>query len=211
MSITVHGPHYSTYVRTTRLALEEKGLSYDLVDVDILKGEHKEQAHLARNPFGPVPSFEHDGFGLYETDAIVRYIDRIQPEPRLIPTEPQAEARMNQVIGIVNSFAYRPLVWGIFVERVLNPQMGGTTDEAKVAEAIPRAKLCLRELERIKKEHSFIAGAEISLADLFLAPPIAYLEAAPEGKELLAAHPSLGGWWREMQARPTVQRVMPAA
>ncbi len=210
MSITVHGASYSTYVRTTLLALEEKGLAYHRVDVDILKGEHREPAHLARNPFGPVPSFEHDGFKLYETDAIVRYVERLTPEPRLVPTDPRAEARMNQVVGIVNSFAYQPVVWGIFVERVLNPQLGGTTDEAKIAEAIPRARLCLGEFQRIKGDNRYIAGPEMSLADLFLAPPIAYLEAAPEGKDLLEAHSALGEWWRSMQARPSVQKVMPA-
>lgn len=209
--ITVYGPHYSTYVRTARLALEEKGLTYDLVEVDILKGEHKEPGHLARNPFGPVPAFEHDGFALYETDAIVRYIERIEPNPPLIPSDAKAEARMNQIIGVVNSFAYQPVVWGIFVERVLTPSMGGSANEAKITESVPKARLCLDELARLKGDGEFLTGEKVSLADLFVAPVIAYLEAAPEGKELLAPQASLRRWWESMQSRPSVQKVMPPA
>jgi glutathione S-transferase len=63
----VYGPAYSTYTRTARLALEEKGVDYKLEEVDILSGAAQSPAHLARQPFGKVPAFEHDGFRLYET------------------------------------------------------------------------------------------------------------------------------------------------
>lgn len=57
----IYGPAYSTYARTVRLALEEKGVGYDLVEVDLLGGAAKAPEHLARHPFGKVPAFEHDG------------------------------------------------------------------------------------------------------------------------------------------------------
>ena len=78
----IYGPAYSTYARTVRLALEEKGVDYDLVEVDLLAGATKAPEHLARHPFGKVPAFEHDGFELYETDAIMRYVDAAFPGPR---------------------------------------------------------------------------------------------------------------------------------
>jgi glutathione S-transferase len=61
MPVTVYGPAYSTYARTVRLVLEEKGAPYELVEVDLLKGETKTPAHLARNPFAKVPTLDHDG------------------------------------------------------------------------------------------------------------------------------------------------------
>ena len=76
---TVYGPSYSAYVRTTRLALEEKGVAYDLVDVAMMAGAHKQPDFLRRNPFGKLPAFAHDGLSLYETGAITRYIDRALP------------------------------------------------------------------------------------------------------------------------------------
>ena len=210
MTIIVHGPAYSTYVRTTRLALEEKGLAYELQEVDILKGEHKEPAHLKRNPFGPVPAFEHDGFALYETDAVVRYVDRIGSGASLTPENAKVEARMNQVIGIIDSFAYRPLVWGLFVERAMKPMLGDTTDEAKVADALPKCRLSLSELARINGGDPFLVGTELSLADLFLAPIFAYVTQTPEAADLLAPHAGLKDWWQAISDRESMTRTAPS-
>jgi glutathione S-transferase len=58
----LYGPAYSTYTRTARLALEEKGVAYDLREVDTLAGEGQRAEHLARHPWGKVPILEHDGF-----------------------------------------------------------------------------------------------------------------------------------------------------
>ena len=73
----VFGTPLSTFVRTTRMVLMEKGVDCEHVDVGVLDGECQGPEHLARNPFGKVPVFEHDGLTLYETNAIVRYIDQV--------------------------------------------------------------------------------------------------------------------------------------
>ena len=86
---TVYGPSYSAYVRTTRLALEEKGVPYDLVDVAMLAGAHKQSDFLHRNPFGKLPAFTHDGLALYETGSITRYVDRALPGPACSPRTPR--------------------------------------------------------------------------------------------------------------------------
>src|SRR5262249_12100896 len=86
-SPVVYGHAYSTYTRTARLVLEEKGIEYELEEVDILQGAGQSPAHLARQPFGKVPAFEHDGFRLYETIAITRYIDEAFPGPKLQPAD----------------------------------------------------------------------------------------------------------------------------
>ena len=106
----VYGPAYSTYARTARLALEEKGVDYDLVEVDLLGGAAKASAHLARHPFGKVPAFEHDGFALYETDAIMRYINAAFPGKDLEPDDAKGRARMAQVIFDANSFERMPVL-----------------------------------------------------------------------------------------------------
>ena len=210
MTVTVFGPAYSTYVRTARLALEEKEVAYDLEEVDTLKGEHQEMPHRGRNPFGPVPAFEHDGFAHYETDAIVHYVDRIGAGPTLTPADPKTEARMNQVIGIIDSFAYRPLVWDLVVERTIKPMLGDGTDEAKIADALPRCSLCLGEIDRINGGDPYLVGAELSLADLFLAPIMAYVVQTPEATDLLAPHPGLRHWWEAISTRPSMARTAPS-
>src|SRR5215471_1881387 len=96
----VYGPAGSPYVWSARLALAEKGVAHDLVEVGF--GEHLEAPHIERHPFAKVPAFEHDGFALYETQAILRYIDEGFPAAPLQPTDLHQFARMSQVMCIVD-------------------------------------------------------------------------------------------------------------
>jgi glutathione S-transferase len=146
---TVFGASYSVYVRTVRLALEEKGVQYELVPVDIFASEGTPAEHKARHPFGKIPAFEHAGFRLYEAGAITRYVDDVFCGPRLQPEDPRDHARMNQIISILDSYAYRTLVWDIYVERVSRPASGGAADEQKITNALPRAEVCLSALSEI--------------------------------------------------------------
>src|SRR6478735_9346904 len=69
MPLVLHGYHYSVYVRIVRLALAEKGVAYDRVEVNPFVPDVP-SAYLALHPFGRVPTLVHDGFALYETGAI---------------------------------------------------------------------------------------------------------------------------------------------
>src|SRR5260221_6569341 len=139
---TVFGAPYSVYVRAVRLALEEKGVDYEIVPVDIFQSSGAPPEHKARHPFGKIPAFEHAGFHLYEAGAIARYVDEPCPDPRLHPDEPRGRARMNQIISILDSYAYRTLVWDIYVERVSRPASGAASDEQRIADALPKAEVC---------------------------------------------------------------------
>lgn len=175
----------------------------------MLSGKHREPAHLARNPFGPVPAFEHDGFVLYETEAIIRYIDDVAPGPKLTPGNARDRARMSQIIGINDSYAYPAIIGKLFWQRGVVPMLGGQPDEQVVADCLPRVGLCLAEIERIMAAGPWLAGAEISLADLMLAPVFAYMTMTPESGELLARRPGLAQWWQAMSARPSMARTAP--
>jgi glutathione S-transferase len=209
MPFIVYGPTYSTYTRTVRLTLEEKGASYELVEVDILSGKQPDPEHFARNPFGRVPAFAHDGFSLYETDAIIRYVDDVATGPNLVPGDAKARARMGQIIGIVNSYGYGSIIGKLFWQRCLVPMKGGQPDEKIVEGCLPQVRLCLTEIERIMGGGPWLAGAGLSLADLMVAPVIAYMTMAPEGSGLLGDRPGLGRWWQAMSARPSMARTAP--
>ena len=99
----IHGIPGSPYVRTPLLVLEEKGLPWRLAAIAM--GENRSPDYKARfHPFGKIPTLDHGDFRLYETRAIIDYIDQVAPEPRLTPADPRRRARMNQVIGIVDSY-----------------------------------------------------------------------------------------------------------
>jgi glutathione S-transferase len=206
----VHGPSYSTYTRSVRLALAEKGASHQLVEVDILGGAHKQPPYSNRQPFGKVPAFEHDGHTFYETSAILRYIDSVFPGPSLMPESPVARAKVDQVMSIVDSYGYTPCVTNLFIPRVLVPSLGGETDLDKVESAKAPAALFVKELERLLGAGQFFGGANISLADLHALPVVSYLAATPEGKSILEAAPSLRDWLSRVGKRPSAQAVMPS-
>jgi len=206
----VYGPSYSTFTRSVRLALQEKGVSHQLVEVDILTGAHQKPPHSNRQPFGKVPAFEHDGNTFYETSAILRYVDEVFPGVALQPTTPLARAKVNQVLSIVDSYGYTPCVTNLFIPRVLVPSLGGETDLEKVEAGKAPAALFAKELERLLGGAEYFGGASVSLADLHALPVITYLAATPEGKAILEGVPALRPWIGRMVKRPSVQAIMPS-
>jgi len=203
----VYGTELSTYVRSVRMAFAEKSVDYELSDVSVVKGEQKQASHLARNPFGTVPAFEHDDLKLYETSAILRYVDQVFATPSLTPENPRDRARMNQIISIVDYHGYSSIVLQIVVQRLFTALVG-PTDEKIVAAGIPKAELCLKEFDRIMGSDPFLAGKHVSLADLYLVPIVSYLVLTPE-KTLLASHKGLAAWWERMSQRPSAQKTAP--
>ncbi len=205
----VFGCDYSVYVRSVLLALEEKGVSYQLVPVNVFAAEGVPAHHLVRHPFGKIPAFEHGDFRLYETGAIIRYVDDAFEGPSLQPSDPKVRARVNQVIGVADSYAYPDLVWGIYVERVSKPAKGLAADEARIAAAWPKAEVCLDALSSLLGGAPWFGGSTISLADLHLAPMIYYAMKAPEARTLIAKHANLSAWWERLVARPSMSRTIP--
>lgn len=206
----LYGAAYSVYVRAVRLALMEKRVAYRLQEVDVFAPGGPPADYLARQPFGRIPAFEHDGFALYETAAIARFIDEAFAGPALQPGDARQRARMNQIIGILDSYAYRALVWDIYVERVDAPREGRATDEARIAAALPRARICLDELTRLMGPAPYLAGDVPTLADLHAAPMFAYFLAAPDGAALLEQRPALAAWWWRIAARPAMTATRPS-
>jgi glutathione S-transferase len=203
--IIVHGMLGSPYMRAVQMGLEEKGAEYRIQVMG--PGEQKSGAYLKKHPFGRVPLFEHGEFRLYETQAILRYLDDVFLEPPFKPSDPRAAARMNQIIGI-NDWYFFPKVAAVIVfQRIIGPVLLGTaTDEAAVAAAMPMAEVCITELNRLLDGQQFFTGHTLSIADLILAPQLDFLAETPEGKSLLGAT-RLGDWLARMNTRPSMQRT----
>jgi glutathione S-transferase len=199
----VHGVPGSPYVRAALLSLEEKGADYELAAIP--PGTLKQQPHLSRHPFGRIPAFEHDGWILYETQAIMRYVDAVVPGPRLQPEEPRAAARMNQLMGITDWYVMQQVSVPITSNRVVKPRFNRPVDEDAVTAAIPNARICIAEIGRLLHGHTWLAGDVISLADLLLAPHLSMFAQAPEGAEILREHKNLEGWLARIEARPSMQ------
>jgi glutathione S-transferase len=207
--LNLYGLTRSVYTRIARLALEEKGVDYRLHEVEIFGPEGVPAEHRARHPFGRIPALEHAGFRLYETSAITHYVDEAFDGPPLQPREPAARARMNQIIGLLDAYAYKRMVWGVFVPRMRAPAGALAPDEARIAEALGASAACLDALDALADGAPHLVGGALSLADLHAYPMLWTLSLAPEGEALLQRHAALQRWLDTMAARPSVRRTTP--
>lgn len=202
-SVVVYGASYSVYVRTTRIVLHEKGVAYAIVPVDVFAEEGLPADYLSRHPFGRIPALEHDGFGLYETAAITRYIDESFTGPALQPHAPRERARMNQIIAMLDNYAYGPMVWDVYVQRVEPPEFEAV-DEARIAAGLEKARRFLDALSSLAEGRFWLAGDQPSLADFHAAPIFDLFQQASDGSALLREFPSLLAWWERIKTRPSV-------
>jgi glutathione S-transferase len=202
-NFTIHGIPGSPFVRAALVTLEEKAARYDFNAV--APASLKTPEHLTRHPFGRIPAMDHGAFRLYETQAIVRYVDRVLPVPALTPAGPQAAARMDQLMNVNDWYLFQGVVNVIGFQRIIGPRlMGLQTDEGAIAAAMRQAHTVFDELARQLSERPFLVGESLSLADVLVAPQLDFLRDTPEWEPLTTKHENLRAWMDRMNARPSM-------
>jgi glutathione S-transferase len=199
-SFVVHTIPGSPAARAVMAALIEKSASFRVAG--LAPGAHKMEPHLSRHPFGKMPVLEHDDFTLYETQAILRYLERVLPSPPLIPNEPSDAARMDQVMGISDWYLFQGVNNVIGFHRIVGPRlMGLTPDEQAISAAMPRAHVVFGELSRLLGQKDYLASQWVTLADLMVAPHMNFLEKTPEWTALTQGRSNLIEWLGRMNER----------
>ncbi|MBI1188732.1 MAG: glutathione S-transferase family protein [Alphaproteobacteria bacterium] len=196
--VILHGYRYSVYNRAARLALILKGVAYDRIEVDPFSDIS--DAYRALHPFGKVPTLVHAGFALFETGAITRYVDRMFDGPRLQPESVAALARMDQVIAVIDAYAYWPMVRQVASHAYFRPLTGEPSDADEIAAGLSASRKALSFLDRVAAEGHVMNGREVTLADCHLAPMMDYFVRAAPGAAALKEHPSLQAWWDQISA-----------
>lgn len=199
----------STYVRTVKMLLAEKGVTdIEQVQLNVLAGDPQTPEHLERHPFGKVPVLDHDGIRILETSAITRYLNDVLPGKSLVPSAPKDRARMDMVVGIADSYGYGALLGGVAGYHLFPDFVGGKNEEARKA-GIENGRKVLELAMKTKGTSDFIAG-DLSLADLYLAPILAYVSMTPD-KNAVFDVPGLAEWWAKVEALPSYQATAPKA
>jgi glutathione S-transferase len=200
----VYGFPRSTFVHIVRLVLIHKEVPYTFRD---LEPEMGKPTHLALHPFNRVPILQHNDFTLYETSAIVAYLDDTFEKPMLQPNSTRERARMNQWISSVNSYYYPYMVYHVTHERLVFPQLGIPSDEKVVAHALPKIELGLQVMERqLARGNEHLLGSELTLADFFILPSTYAFGLTEEGKAMYPKYPAFCRWRERMESLPTVLR-----
>ncbi|NMO19465.1 glutathione S-transferase family protein [Pyxidicoccus fallax] len=203
----VYGHPMSTCTRKVLTTLAEKGQEAQLVLVDLTKGEHKQPAHVARQPFGVIPALEDDdGSMLYESRAIIRYLDRKLPGTSLTPTNPRAYGLMEQYISVEQSY-FTPAAMKVIWERFFKPHMGGgAADEARVKEGLEGVEKVFGIIDPVLGKQQYFAGDSFSLAEVSWMPYMEFFVAAGGG-DLLNKHKNVAAWWNRASSRPSWKKV----
>ena len=207
----LYGHPMSTCTRKVLATLAEKKHKADFVLVDIMKGEQKNPEFLARQPFGQVPALEDDGFSLYESRAIIRYLDGKLPGQSLTPTDLQSRARMEQWIHIEQSY-FSPAAMKLIMQNMLAPMRGGTPDAAIVKKGREELDVVLDITEKALAKQEYLAGGTFSLADITWMPYVEYLFPA-KGGDAITSRPNVAAWWNRVSSRASWKEVVgtPAA
>ncbi|KAF9530990.1 glutathione S-transferase [Crepidotus variabilis] len=210
MVLKLYGTARSTSARRVAVILHEKKVPFELVPVDFAAGEHKLEAYIKKQPFGEIPYLDDDGFILFESRAIGHYIASKYPNQGtpLIPSGLQANALLQQALSIevadFDDYASK-----ITKEALLKPKQGLKTDPAVLDGLFKNLDAKLDGYERILSKQKYLAGDEISLADLFHLPCGSMLPAC--NFKGLETRPNVTRWWKDISSRPSWQAVKDGA
>jgi glutathione S-transferase len=202
MPVKLYYHPFSTYSRRVVIALIEKRIPHELVTVDMAARKHHEEPYLSLNPYGRVPTLEEDGFVLYESTAILNYLEATHPTPALAPADPRLRALVEMHMKLCDLQLTRQAGTIVFPKRFLPKEKW---NEAAMAQAKVEIERHLVVLERQLTGKTYLIGEEFTLADLCYAP---FLEFLPLME--ISAPSAVAAWISRLSSRPSVVQTRPA-
>jgi glutathione S-transferase len=198
--IKIYGNPMSTCTRKVLMTLAETDTPFEMNVVDFTKGEHKQEAHLRRQPFGRIPALEDDGFEMFESRAMARYIND-KASGKLIPGDAKGRAKMEQWISIETSeFSGNAM-------KFIYEYMFKRAQEPAVLEAAGKAlDTTCAVMDRQLAKTPFLAGSDLTIADIGYMPYLEYAMATP-AKDIFAKYPHLMAWWNKLSERPSWRKA----
>ncbi|ATU93795.1 hypothetical protein BLM14_11275 [Phyllobacterium zundukense] len=201
VEVRLYGTEESVYTRIVRLVLLAKEVDFALIEADPFDGGKLPGDYDLRHPFKRIPAIEVDGMRLYETDAIVQYIDALIEHPKLTPPNAEDAARMRQIMRIVDNYAYRPLVWGLYVpvwwREGLEP----------AGEAIEQSRHVLGVLDSFFDSSPDACFNGWTLATFHLAGVLGAADSVAQGSALIDERPRLREWWNGLRMEPIMVKT----
>ncbi|MDQ4086436.1 MAG: glutathione S-transferase family protein [Pseudomonadota bacterium] len=207
--VHLHGYRYSVYNRIARLVLLAKDVEHRTIEVNPF--DELSEEYLRLHPFGRVPVLTHGRFKLFETSAITRYVDRAFDGRPLQPDSAAALARMDQVIAVIDAYAYWPMVRQVSSHAFFRPFFGEPSSREEVDAGLEASRKVLAFLDGVAGEGEVLTGRNLTLADCHLAPMMDYFVRTEEGKAALSTHVALQKWWDQVSVLDVVAATDPFA
>lgn len=199
--VTLYTAPLSGNGRKVHMCLEEVGASYQLERLDLMKGEQKSLEYLKLNPNGKVPTLVHDGFVLWESNAILLYLAEQFPDARLLPAGAQDRARVFQWL-LFEQTTFRPPLSFLFRQTRFTP--ADKQDHKAIEQAWNDVRANLNILQSFLADREYI-GRSFSVADIALLP---YVHLAVDVGTELSAWPPVASYYQRLSARPSWATVL---
>jgi glutathione S-transferase len=151
----------STNSRKVRIALLEKGLEFERINVDLTKREQKNPEYLKIHPFGQVPALDDEGFVIYDSTVINEYLEDEYPYPSLMPADSEGRARA-RLLEDFRDTHFNPYCVHIMYE---NRKSEAERDAQRVDNAKTQIAACFGRIETELEGKDYLAGS-FSLADI---------------------------------------------
>jgi glutathione S-transferase len=198
MSIKLYDGQRSPHARKVRLLAAELGIALERVALDFQKGELRAPEYLAKNPNGRIPTLEDDGFVLWESAAILKYLAAKRPERGFAPADPGEQAQIDQWLFWWTAdpeAAFSRLIW----ERRVKPFLGkGGNDPNIIADAQASLDRFLPVLDRQLAGKDYVLG-ELSIVDFSMAPVLDIMSFI--GVDL-SSYANITAWLERLRAKP---------
>lgn len=198
------GDPRSSYVWSARLAFEEKGIAYTLLPMP----PHSPEID-AIHPKGKIPAFRCGANTLFETSAILHYVDAAFPGPALLPESPLERAQVEQWISAINAYFYDTMVKHYVLQYVFPTGENGQPDRAVIDQAINQMQQDFAVLDKAYGARNYLADDSLTLADLLLAPIVFYVSSMQEGKAILEPYANVRRAYSAIAQRPSFIATMP--
>ncbi len=199
--LKLHYHSLSTFSRRVRIALIEKNIPADLVEVDMVARAHRSPAYLALNPYGRVPTLEEDGFVLYESTVILEYLEATHPQPPLVPADARGRALVSMHMKLCDLQLTRQTGMIIFPKRFLPKERW---DEKAMAQAKKEIEKHLEILESQLQGKEYLVGDRYTLVEVCYTPFVEFFSLVE-----VTPPPAVAAWTARMLQRPSAQATKP--
>lgn len=187
--LIIYGSNISTPANKVQFAANALGLEYRYQKIDLRQGEHATETHGKRHPAHKIPVIEDDGFTLFESGAIVRYLAD-KKESTLYPKELRARALIDQWMDFA-SLHIGSNVGKLFYNRIIAPKIGDSIDERSVKDGEKFLRRYLPIIEERLDAKPYMSGETLTLADTTL---LAALDPCEISGIDLAPYPAITRW-----------------
>ncbi|XP_010272271.1 PREDICTED: glutathione S-transferase F10-like [Nelumbo nucifera] len=209
MVVKVHGPAYASCSRRVLACLVEKEIEFDIVPVDLLKGEQKSPEFLELQPFGVVPVIQDGDYTLYESRAIIRfYAEKYRTQGTDLLGKTVEERGVVEQWLEVEGQNYHPPIYTLVVQLLFHPKLGLPVDQKIVQECEEKLGKVLDVYEERLSKSKYLAGDFFSLADLTHLPFTHYLVNDIGKEHLVRDRKHVSAWWDDISSRPSWKKVL---